>query len=158
MLESLSFLRPAPIDWTTDGQKPVCCICLDRGGGTRLSQWALGNCNNLISISNISRKHFTVDFSSTPKDSQKSVWSFKRLNKIVLSWASIGVLSSLCPWNVVISDLSSGVLCKYHHTTYTRCPQKKRAFRMLLEPQCTGSITICQYPLCLEIDFLVVSY
>ena len=35
---------------------------------------------------------------------------------------------------------------------------KKRTFRMVLEPQCTGSITICWQPLCLEIDFLVVSY
>ena len=39
----------------------------------------------------------------------------------------------------------------------TECP-KKRTFRIMLEPQCTGSITICRHPLCLEIDFLVVSY
>ena len=30
---------------------------------------------------------------------------------------------------------------------------QKRTFRMLLGPQCTGSITICRHPLCLEIDF-----
>ena len=35
---------------------------------------------------------------------------------------------------------------------------KKCTFRMLLEPQCIGSITICRHPLCLEIDFLVVTY
>ena len=40
---------------------------------------------------------------------------------------------------------------------YTECP-KKRIFRVLLEPECTGSITICRHPLCLEIDFLVISY
>ena len=38
------------------------------------------------------------------------------------------------------------------------CVPKKRIFRMLLGPQCTGSITIYRHPLCLEIDFLVVSY
>ena len=36
--------------------------------------------------------------------------------------------------------------------------QKKRTFRMLLKPQCTGSITRSRHPLCLEINFLVVSY
>ena len=35
---------------------------------------------------------------------------------------------------------------------------KKRTFRMLLEPQCTGSITSSRPPLCLEINFSVVSY
>ena len=37
---------------------------------------------------------------------------------------------------------------------------KKRTFRMLWEPQCqcTGSITSNRHPLCLEINFLVVSY
>ena len=35
---------------------------------------------------------------------------------------------------------------------------KKRTFIMLLEPQCTGSITSSRLPLCLEINFLVVSY
>ena len=35
---------------------------------------------------------------------------------------------------------------------------KKRTFRMLLEPLCTGSITSGRHPLCLEINFLVVSY
>ena len=37
---------------------------------------------------------------------------------------------------------------------------KKRTFRMLLEPQCssTGSITSSWHPLCLEINFLFVSY
>ena len=39
----------------------------------------------------------------------------------------------------------------------TGCP-KKRTFRMLLEPQSAGSITIFRHRLCLEIDFLVVSY
>ena len=39
-----------------------------------------------------------------------------------------------------------------------RVSKKKRNFRMLLEPQCTGSITIGRHPLSLEIDFLVVSY
>ena len=38
-----------------------------------------------------------------------------------------------------------------------RVSQNKRTFRML-EPHCTGSNTICRHPLCLEIDFLVVSY
>ena len=45
----------------------------------------------------------------------------------------------------------------YSNMTVQGVP-KKRTFRMLLEPQCTGSITICRQPLCLEIDFLVVSY
>ena len=34
-----------------------------------------------------------------------------------------------------------------------RVSQNKRTFRMLLEPHCTGSNTICRHPLCLEIDF-----
>ena len=37
-------------------------------------------------------------------------------------------------------------------------PRKKLSFRMLLELQCTGSITCSWQPLCLEINFLVVSY
>ena len=39
-----------------------------------------------------------------------------------------------------------------------RVSRNKRTFRMLLEPQCTGSITSSRHPLCLEINFLVVSY
>ena len=39
----------------------------------------------------------------------------------------------------------------------TGCP-KKRTFRMLLEPQYTGSIRNRQHPMCLEIIFSVVSY
>ena len=46
---------------------------------------------------------------------------------------------------------------KKHCIVYRGCP-KKRTFRMLLEPQCTGSITTSRHPLCLEIVFLVVSY
>ena len=36
--------------------------------------------------------------------------------------------------------------------------QKKRTFRMLLEPQCTGSIISSQHPIGLEMIFLVVFY
>ena len=39
-----------------------------------------------------------------------------------------------------------------------RVSQKKCTFRMLLEPQCTGSITSSRHPFCLEINFLVVYY
>ena len=39
----------------------------------------------------------------------------------------------------------------------TGCP-KKRTFKMPLEPQCTGSIRSSQHPMCLEINFSVVSY
>ena len=42
---------------------------------------------------------------------------------------------------------------KYH----VQGVSKKRTFRKLLEPQCTGSITSSRHPLCLEINFLVVS-
>ena len=51
------------------------------------------------------------------------------------------------------------IIVSYHMiTSGYRVSQKERTFRMLLEPQCTGSITICRHPLCLEFDFLVVSY
>ena len=41
---------------------------------------------------------------------------------------------------------------------YIQGVPKKCTFRMLLEPQCTGSITSSRHPLCLGINFLVVSY
>ena len=44
-----------------------------------------------------------------------------------------------------------------HIIVYTGVP-KKRAFRMLLEPRCTGSITSSRHPLRLEINFVAVSY
>ena len=48
----------------------------------------------------------------------------------------------------------------YSHMEYIiQGVPKKRTFRMLLEPQCTGSITSSRNPFCrLEINFLVVSY
>ena len=39
-----------------------------------------------------------------------------------------------------------------------RVSQKKRTFRMLFKPQCTGSITSSRVSLCLGINLLVVSY
>ena len=51
------------------------------------------------------------------------------------------------------------IILSYHMiTSGYRVSQKERTFRMLLKPQCAGSITICRHPLCLEFDFLVVSY
>ena len=53
-------------------------------------------------------------------------------------------------------DLEHAVCSSGLHVTCTGCP-KKRTFRMLLEPQCTGSNTSNRHPLCMEINFLVVS-
>ena len=40
-------------------------------------------------------------------------------------------------------DMSFKVVPPYHTTG---CPPSKSTFRMLLEPQCTGSITFCRHP------------
>ena len=49
-------------------------------------------------------------------------------------------------------------LVVYLQTTLHTVSQKKNTFIMLLQPQCTGSITSSRrHPLCLEISFLVVS-
>ena len=41
---------------------------------------------------------------------------------------------------------------------YIQGVPKKRTFGILLEQQCSGSITSSRHPLCLEINFFVVSY
>ena len=46
----------------------------------------------------------------------------------------------------------------YVHIIVCTGVPKKRTFRMLLEPRCTGSITSSRHPLRLEINFLVFSY
>ena len=67
--------------------------------------------------------------------------------------------------NVPKNHCKSHVKTKKHYRSFTlhqhyivQGVPKKRTFRMLLEPQCTGSITSSRHPLCLEIDYLVVSY
>ena len=60
-------------------------------------------------------------------------------------------------WNSIFFSSGSDdqpMLTQWNHISNP----KKTTFRMLLEPQCTGSIRSSQHPMCLEINFSLVSY
>ena len=76
-----------------------------------------------------------------------SIWSI---------WSQCSDLIKLCLRLHLVSSADTPSF-KWQIKAVLQGVPKKRTFTMLLEPQCTGSITICRHPLCLEIDFLVVS-
>ena len=81
------------------------------------------------------------------------IWDDGRL-RLIGHWTTTDEERGMLKWSWVSRKRwGSGT-----YMSYTGCPKKKRTFRMLLEPQCTGSITICRHTLCQEDDFLVVSY
>ena len=99
----------------------------------------------------------------------KNLWSYSKKGfsgQNSSSWAQIGQIlfrTGGKSWKIKPSGHSRAThVDHFPHPgeidPNVRCVPKKRTFRMLLEPQCTGSITICRHLLCLEVDFLVVSY